>query len=308
MIWHLGEADELPDRRLWIYDSAGATAVEIDDPREVRWLGPRRLLVGREIATDVPGELPATQLLLVTLDGSEPVAIGNPGHIYGAEPSPDATSLALSVDIDDAGESRLEIWSLEEPSPQLIARREQNLDEPRWSPDGEMLLVARMVNPDAGDDGGGLSFAGQSVPFPRLFALPSDLLGDLVPIRDGANPDRPAPGGSMPAWWDERGVFARQNSGLMLCRSPESGCEARVRVRDGARMVDARPLSADRALILLADSAVEHAGLPSEIWIESLVGGIPLRLLGPGPMAYPLDVDWTGETPEKGAGTAEAEF
>jgi hypothetical protein len=101
----------------------------------------------------------------------------------------------------------------------------------------------------------------------------------------------------MPAWWDDRGVFARQREGLVVCPSPDSGCNARVPVREDARMVEARPFGRDRLLYLLADAAAEHEGLPTEIWIAAVDGRNARRIENLEPGAYPLDLDWTAARP-----------
>ncbi len=292
VIWHQGDPDDDPSRRLVIYDRDGAHPLAIERPVEVRWIGSAELLVEQGVPSEEPGVLPRTRLLRVRLDGrADPLT--EPRRAFGIEPAPGGDVFALSVDINDEGESNIEIWSLD-GEPRRLAKRRQNLEEPRWSPDASMLVVSRIVDPLSDEDGGGLSFGGQTVPFPRLFhGLERDLVGALQPIHDGARDGPPVAGGSLPAWWDERGIFARQRTGLVRCKSPESGCSSVFEVPEGWRLVEARPEGSDRALLLLADGDHRFEGLPTEIREIELKSGAGRRLHPVRDRAFPLDLDWT---------------
>ena len=49
-------------------------------------------------------------------------------------------------------------------------------------------------------------------------------LGDPELIHDGVPGGPPAIGGSLPLWWDEQGLYARQRSGLVRCDPTRGGC------------------------------------------------------------------------------------
>lgn len=293
VVWHMGEPDDLPERRLIVYDGGGADAVPVEQPLEVRWLGPDALLVLAERPARAIGEFPDAQLLRVR-EGSAPEPLGAPQRYYNAEPRADGSQLLVGVELDDQGDSALEVWSLSDEAPRPVARRELALDEPRWAPDGDAVAVARMIELDPDADAASLGVGGITVPWPRLFTLDPDLQGPLTGVHDGARDAPPAAGGSLPLWWDASGLYARQRAGIVRCSSPESGCELVLAAPQGRRVVDARPFEGERALVLLIDTeSRELAPLPSEIWLMDLATGrgAPLAALPAG--AFPLDLDWT---------------
>ena len=288
VIWHLGEADDSPDRRLIVYMPGGARELGVPSPREVRWLDRGALLVLSELPAE-PGSFPETQLLRVSLDGDTRTILP-PARYFNAEPSGDGR-LAVGVEVNDQGESDLEIWSLGD-GPTRVHKRAQNLEEPRWSPDATGLVVAMMIDPD--DDAElGLSVGGIVVPWPRLFALEAALEGSPIAIRDGPRGESPVAGGSLPLWWDRSGVHARQREGLVRCATPESGCIVRYAPPVGRKLVDARPAGPGRALALMVDTeATELNRLPSEVWLLDLDAGTGRALNTARPDAFPLDLDW----------------
>ena len=292
VIWHRGEPDDPPDRHLVVYDARGGTRIDVADPLEVRWLDAERLLVVQSVPAQALDELPKSRLLLVSAGDGRVDPLGEPRRYYNAEPARDGRRFAVGVERNDQGESDLEIWSLDGPRPARITRREQNLEEPRWSPDGESLLVARMVEPDDEDDSG-LSVGGVVVPWPRLFVLEAALDGDLLALHDGERVGAPVPGGSLPLWWDEGGVHARQRSGLARCATPTSGCVAEFEAPEARRVTDARPLADAQALLLMVDAntTLLHP-LPGEIWRADLATGAGVLLHAARPGVWPLDLDW----------------
>lgn len=292
VIWHRGEPDDPPDRHLVVYDAQTAMRIELADPLEVRWLDAERLLVVQNVPAQSFDELPRSRLLLVSPGSGRVEPLGSPRRYYNVEPAPDGRRFAVGVEMNDQGESDLEIWSLDGAAPRRAARREQNLEEPRWSPDGDTLLVARMVEPDDEDDSG-LSVGGVVVPWPRLFVLEAALDGDLLVLHDGERGRDPVPGGSLPLWWDGQGVHARQRSGLVRCATPTSGCVVEFEVPDTRRVSDARPLADAQALLLMVDAETPllHP-LPGEIWHADLTAGTGSVLHAARPGVWPLDLDW----------------
>ena len=228
VVWHVGEPDDPLDRHLVVYDEGGAHRLAVEQPREVRWLGVDELLVLQELPA-VPGEFAVGRLLRVPLGGAPPAPLLEPRRYYNAEPAPGGSSFAVGVETSDQGESELETWSLRGAEPVRLGRLPHNLDEPRFSPDGDMLVVARMVAPDA-EEGFGLSIGGVALPWPRLFAIGSDLAGALTSIHDAGRDAPPVAGGSLPLWWDAAGVYARQRSGTPG-NFPRNGCQAQNVIR-----------------------------------------------------------------------------
>ncbi len=294
VIWHLGEPDDPLDRHLVVYDAKGAHALDVERPREVRWLAPDALLVAVEVPAGRPGEFATVKLLRVSPGDARSEQIAAPRRYYDAEPAPGGAAFVVGVEINDQGESQLELWSLAGERPERLARRDQNLDQPRWSPDGKSLAVAMMVEPNELEGDLALSVGGVYVPWPRLFTLEARLGGRLLPIHDGPRDGPPAAGGSLALWWDARGLHARQRDGIVRCRSPESGCALVFRSPGQRRLVDARPLGSGRALALLVDTASgELDPLPSEIWLLDLESGSGRALQPPARGAFPLDLDWS---------------
>ena len=293
VIWHLGEPDDPPNRHLVVYEKAGARRVDVADPLEVRWLDAEHLLVAQHVPAEAIDELSKSRLLRVPLWSGGVARLGEPRRYYNAEPARDGRRFAVGVETNDQGESDLEIWSLDAAAPRRAHRRTQGLEEPRWGPDGESLLVARMVEPD-GEDDSGLAVGGVVVPWPRLFVFETRLAGSLLAIHDGAPRGPPVAGGSLPLWWDARGVHARQRSGLVRCASPTSGCAPEFEPPEDRRLVDARPLAGNRAVLLLVDAnSALLRPLPSEIWLADLETGSAQVLHPARPDVYPLDLDWS---------------
>ena len=293
VVWHVGEPDDLPQRRLVVYDGGAGLAVPVEQPLEVRWLGPDALLVLAERPARAIGEFPDAQLLRVR-EGSAPEPLGASHRYYNAEPSADGSRLLVGVELNDQGDSALEVWSLSDEGLHPVARRELNLDEPRWAPDGDAVAVAWMVEPDSDEDGASLGVGGVTLPWPRLFTLDSDLQGPLTRIHDAARDAPPAAGGSLPLWWGADGLYGRQRAGIVRCASPESGCRLVFAAPQGRRVVEARPFEGERALALLvATDSPELAPLSSEIWLVDLAAGrgAPVAAVPAG--AFPLDLDWT---------------
>jgi hypothetical protein len=301
VLWHLGDPDDPPNRHLVVYDADGARPVEVEDVREVRWLDARTLLVAQEVPAGDPAELPQTRLLRVRLatGGVEPIA--KPRRYYNAEPSADGRWLAVGEEVNDQGDSALEIWLLARGGATRMRRREQNLDEPRWSPESDALAVAMMVEPDADADGQSLGVAGVTVPWPRLFVLDAGFADPALPVHDGARDRPPTAGGSLPLFWTRAGLHARQRGGLVRCASPESGCELVVENPPGRRLADARPFAKEGAFLLLVDATSEELNpLASEIWTASLATGSAGALFPARPGAWPLDLDWSPAPPDPG--------
>lgn len=297
VLWHLGDPDDPPNRHLVVYDADGARPLDVEYAREVRWLDARTLLVAQELPVDDPAELPQTRLLRVPLGGGSAVPLAEPRRYYNAEPSADGRWLAVGEELNDRGDSALEIWLLARGGATRMRRREQNLDEPRWSPEADALAVAVMVEPDAEDDQG-LGLAGVSVPWPRLFVLDAGFADPPLPVHDGVRDQPPVAGGSLPLFWTKAGLHARQRGGLARCASPESGCELVVENPPGRRLADARPFAAEGAFLLLVDASSEDLNpLASEIWTASLATGRAGTLFPARPGAWPLDLDWSPPAP-----------
>jgi hypothetical protein len=293
VVWHVGDPDDLPQRSLVVYDGDTARSVPVEQPLEVRWLGAGGLLVLAEQPARAIGEFPDAQLLRVR-EGSAPETLGAPNRYYNAEPRADGSRLLVGLELNDQGDSALEVWLLSDAGSHPIARRELNLDEPRWAPDGDAVAVARMVESDSDEDGASLGVGGITVPWPRLFTLDPDLEGPLAGVHDAARGVPPAAGGSLPLWWGADGLYARQRAGIVRCASPESGCELVFATPPGWRVVDARPFDGERALALLVDTGSRDlAPLPTAIWLIDLAAGRAAPLAAVPRGAFPIDLDWT---------------
>ncbi|MBW2279594.1 MAG: hypothetical protein JRG76_00745 [Deltaproteobacteria bacterium] len=220
--WH--DADAQVHSELRLFGPGENRPLDVAAPRTARWLDERHLLVGVRSPPAEGDYVPRVQIRVVDLDSGESRAIGRNGLYFDLEPSPDGALLALGVQQAGLGDSDLQIWDLRAPR-EPLAERAQTLDRPRWSPDGRHLAVSlSMPDSDDAEVHDGVSIEGVALSWPRLFRLRRDLVGKLEPLHDGVPGGAPAPGGTLPLWWDARGIWARQRAGLVRCDPEGGGC------------------------------------------------------------------------------------
>lgn len=268
-------ADPAVPRVLVVHDRDGARAIRVDNARAARWISKSALLVSQELAPTEEYGLPSTQLLRVDLESGAIEPFASAARWFDAEPDPRGERLAAGVEVDDQGASELVLFSLASRGEKPLADAPRALDRPRWSPDGAALVVLQTIaDPDGADSETGISFGGQEVAFPRLFRLSAALDGKLVLLRDG-DPGGPlAPGGSLPLWWDARGVYAKQRRGLVLCDPSGSGCRLAFAPGGERRVVDGRASGPDEALLLVRDHSEQpDTELPQDLYRVHLDSG-----------------------------------
>jgi hypothetical protein len=283
-------------RELVLVQAGGARRVEMPRFREARFAGPDLLVLALEARSrDDDYGPPATQLALHDLATGATRRFGPVADHYDLEPSPDGLYLAVGVERGEVGEAELEIWSLGS-EPELLASRPQALEEPRWreGEDGRpSALAVALLMPDPEGDAGGGGFGESSFSWPRLHRLRRDL-GEPALIFDGTGgPGDLAPGGSLPLWWDARGLFARQNEGLMRCDPEQGGCTRVFGSPLGRRIVGGRPVGPREAWLLtvLAQDAFDR-GEPDEIVRVELETGAALSRWRAPPGVAVVDLDW----------------
>ncbi|HVN37145.1 MAG TPA: hypothetical protein VMW19_03105 [Myxococcota bacterium] len=280
-------------RELVLLEQGGVRRVEMPAFHEVRFVR-RELLVAVLDATSVPKEPGApipTQLALHDLATGETKRFGPIGQQYDPEPSPDGRFLAVGVERPAVGEAEFEIWSLEGDVEQ-IASRPQALEEPRWREDGRAIAVAILQEDPEGDSETGGGFGGRSLVWPRLYWLRRDL-GSAERIDDGAQPGQLAPGGSLPLWWDARGLYARQREGLVRCDVMQGGCTRAYAPEPGRRVVDGRPVGAREAWLLTVEATdAFDRREPDEIVRVDLDTGAVLSRWHAPPGVSVIDIDW----------------
>jgi hypothetical protein len=278
-------------RELVLLESGRARRLEVPPFREARFVAGEQLVLSLEIPTPEDYGLPATQLALHDLASGSTQRFGTPGRHYDLEPSPDGRLLALGAEQPGVGDADLEIWSLE-ATPEQVGSRAQSLEEPRWRHDGRALAVAvLMEDPESDDDTGG-GFGGHALSWPRLHRLRLDL-GAPELVFDGAEPDRLVPGGTLPLWWDSRGLFARQRAGLVRCDLSRGGCTPVYAAPAERRIVDGRPVGAAEAWLLSVEASdAFDRREPDEILRVDVASGAELsRWRAPAGVAI-LDLDW----------------
>lgn len=287
-------ADPESPRALVVHDASGARELAIAGARAARWLADDALLVSREVPSEEPYGLPLTELLRVDSESGEATRIAAPARYFDAEPDPRGERLAVGLEVDDQGESDLLVLALADPNGKPLAGRSQPLDRPRWSPDGTSLVVLQtLLDPDAEDSETGLSFGGQAVAWPRLFRAPADLRGALSLLYDGNAGESLAAGGSLPVFWSERGIYARQRRGLVRCDPAGSGCAQVWAPPEQRRVVDARAAGADSALVLVRDHAASgELDLPRELHRVSLDSDRSELLYTAPEGVYLAEIDW----------------
>ena len=287
-------ADPQLPRALVIHDREGARALRVTNPRAARWISSSALIVSQELPPDEEYGLPRTQLLRVDADTGAVEPFGRPARWFDAEPDPRGEKLAAGVEIDDQGMSELVLFSLASKGDKPLADAPRALDRPRWSPDGAQLVVLQTVSdPDGADSATGMSFEGQEVAFPRLYRVSSDLTGKLSLLRDG-DPGGPlAAGGSLPLWWDARGVYARQRRGLVLCDPAGDGCKLVFSPGGEKRVFDGRRAGADQALVLVRDHAEQlDAELPQQLYRIELNTGNAQPIYQAPRDVFLSEIDW----------------
>ena len=250
--------------QLLVYDATGARRVAVSDPQSAHWLGRDALLVGVRSTDASDDYLPRLQWHRVDLASGASRPIGEPGLYFDAAPGKRGRLVALGVESGDLGDSELQVWDLAAPA-EPLARRAQTLDRPRWSPGGRHLVVSQpRPDSDEAETHEGVTIEGVAITWPRLFRVRQNLRGELQQIHDGAPGQGPAPGGSLPLWWDEAGIWARQRQGLVRCSAEGSGCTLVYAPGDERSVVDG--CTADG----LAWLRVRHGEVANEIHRVSL--------------------------------------
>ena len=275
VIWEREHADGELSRTVVVYDGASVRLLDLEQAMHTRWLSPEQLLVARELPGEPPEYTPRMELVRLAVESGAEHALVSPGRYYDPEPSPDGQWLAVGVELNDQGESELQIWYLKGGA-DPVATRAQPLDRPRWSPDGIDLVVSRMVSDpdDAESEESGAAVHGVGLTFPRLFRVKRSLAGELEPLRDGFPGAERAHGGSFPLWWDGRGIWARQREGLARCDPTGAGCALVYRPGEGKRVAHGRPVGANEALLLVIDTdSGERHPLPREVHRVNLESG-----------------------------------
>jgi hypothetical protein len=302
VIWVLVDAEDEVDRLLVVHDRDGATRVPITQAREVRWLDAQVLLLSLEVAPEDPLQWGQTEIAALDLRVKRLLRLMSARRHYNLEVSPDRAWLVLGVEVNDRGDSDLEIWHLD-TKPQRVATRREPLDEPRWSPDGVDLVAARaMQDPDAEESDTSAAIGGVGLVWPRLFRLRRDLASGRSMLSDGppgaeraGGTERTAglePGGSFPLWWDSSGIFARQRRGLARCDPDGGGCSLVYAPGPERRITDGRRLGRHAMLLVLDTTRGER--LPSEIHRVDLETGAGEVVFRGRPGVYVSDLDWTG--------------
>ncbi len=281
LVWALEDANAAVETRLAVYTRGGARRVPIEGVDEARWLGPAELLATRRAGEGV------RELGRIRAGDGSFRRLATPGAWFEPEPSPDGALFSVGVEIDAYGEAELQIRSLED---EQLARRAGGLDQARWRPDGRGLVFASVVgNPLEGE---GPSFGSVSVPFPRLFALPRDLVGAPRRLHDGPSGGPAAAGGSTPLWWDESAIWARQREGLLRCEPDGSGCSLFWASASRSLLLEGCPFGNGAALLLVHESETAQSRDANQIWRVDLASGNAEILHRTAAAVSILDLDW----------------
>ncbi len=295
IVWEAETPEGDLRRVLVVYDERSARALDVPEPLDVRWLSADELLVGVEAPPAEADGLPRVQLVRLDLASGTRTPLGAPDVWFDPEPARDERRLALGVQLDDLGTSELRIVALPDPggAPQTLFERREALDEPRWSPDGVWLVVSRTIeDPNAESLESSASFEGVGFGWPRLFRVRNDLAGPISLLHDGPRGEELAVGGSVPLWWDARGIWVRQRRGLVRCDPGGAGCDLVYAPGKHKRVLAGRA-HGDAALLLVVDT--ETAGgerVANEILLVDLAAGTGEVMHRASDELLPLELDW----------------
>jgi len=285
-------ADPEAPRTLVVHDAAGARELPLPGALAARWISPDILLVSQEAPPEEAYGLPRIQLVRVNAVTGAATKLSEPARYFDAEVDPRGMRVAVGREVDDQGESDLLV--LESDTLKPVAGLNLPLDRPRWSPDSTALVVLQTLpDPESEDSETGLSFGGQEVSFPRLFRTSSDLRGALELLRDG-EPGKPlVAGGTLPLFWNARGIYARQRRGLVRCDPAGSGCAVVWSPGEKKRVIDARAAGSDGALVLVRDHQLaSELDLPRELHLVALDSGLAQLMYSAPAEIYLADLDW----------------
>lgn len=283
------EAGDGPE--LVLLEEGEARRLDVPAFREAHFVSGDRLVLALEVPAPDEYGLPGTQLALHDLQSGATQRFGPPGRHYDLETSPDGRYLAVGVEREGVGDADLEIWSLD-ATPERVGSRAQAFEQPRWRDDGAAIAVALLMeDPESDDDMGG-SFGGLALSWPRLHRLRPDL-GEPALVPDGAEAGSLEPGGTLPLWWDARGLFGRQRAGLVRCDVPRGSCALVYASAPERRIVEGRPVGNLAAWLLSveASDAFDRQD-PDEIVRVDLASGAALSAWHAPPGVAVLDLDW----------------
>lgn len=283
-------------RELEVHGEGGRRVIAMERPIEARFLTPDRVLVLREVPLEGDYGLPEHEILVIDLATGQQEALPARARYYDAEPAPDGRILAINREAEGIGDADLEIWSLD-AAPVRLALRRQSLEEPRWSPEGDALLASvLMPDPEGAEEAGG-SFGGTSFQWPRLHRFRRDL-GDPALVPDGSGDGALAPGGSLPLWWNARGVFVRQREGLLRCDLDAGRCIHRFDPGPDRRIAAGTPIGAPHALLLtvIARDAFDRNEPDEIVRVDLATGRATGRWRARSGEAF-LEIDWIEAAP-----------
>jgi len=280
-------------RELVLLEPGGSRRLELPPFREARFARSDLLLLLLEDEKKEESVPADTQLALHDLATGATKRFGPLAQHYDPEPSPDGRFVAVGSDRPQVGDSDLEIWSIE-GDPDVVALRAESLEEPRWRDDGQAIVVAQLLEDPDSDENTGGGFGMSALAWPRLQRLTSELR-QSVQVDDGAEPGKLAPGGSLPLWWDWRGIFARQSTGLVRCEPQRGGCVHVYTPEPTRRVVDGRPVGANEAWLLTVEAtdAFDRRQPDAIVRIDVETGAVLSHWHTP-PGVSIVDIDWRG--------------
>ncbi len=269
---------------LEVHTRAGTLIPDIERPLRARWIDANTLLVHVRTDDSTSSNASSSRLVRYDLSSKEATALPFAERPYDLEPSPTGARLAWGREAESSRARSFEVRSLA-PSFSRLGSRSRGFKDPRWRPDGQQLVASLAV--------GALEAQGVSSTTapPRLHLL-SPKLGEMRFLEDSDQPGRLEPGGTRPLWWDSKGIWARQDRGLVRC-DPSGGCELVYRPEMDRQVAGGRPVGGGEALLLLVTkeaAALQRA--PDAIHRVNLDTGEgqPAYLLEPGESF--TDIDW----------------
>jgi len=286
-IWSWGPIQG--ERALVLTSHGESRRINVEAPDRVRWCSPTELLVEQSVRPVRNGL--GTRILRRRGEVMEVLSDRDEG-LGSAEPSPDGEQVLLER-YDRRGFRGIEVRSLAKDfrlevfHPASVKLGSGDFGSSVWSPDGSQFAVGLWVtNPPI--DPTRMS--------PRLAIASRDTPG-FTRVNDVLPSGMPDPETErwavIPLFWNEDGIYAGSNRGLLRCDPKGSGCALAYSPGKDRSIVNGTPVGTKKALLLVQDLKLDFLEIRAkEIHEVDLTTGKGHLLLRLPENVFINDIDW----------------